>query len=763
VKKRIALVLFSFLLFFGKSFGEERTWKKQVKGIESIEKEIEELQLRLNSLEDLKKKKLESMQVGRPTIGLALSGGGAKGFAHIGVLKVLEEEGIPVDYISGTSMGSIVGGLYSMGYSAEELEKIVLDIDWDSLFDDTLDRKNTPMEQKLLNERYFASIAFRDGRIEIPSGLLNGYKTYRELKKLTWDAEKISKFKDLPIPFVAVATNLTTGNAVKFEEGDLAQVMSASMAIPSIFSPVRIGDDLYVDGMMSRNFPVQDVKELGAEIVIGVDVGTELDKDKQYNVFNIINQVFAYRGYESSQEQKKMVDYLIIPGLEEYSPTDFDKVEEIIRIGEVAARNQLNQLVELSVYKPEKINRIVGSQKKIHIDRLELTNDESRLSNKIVASLLKKPLPNDFTQKEINSFISKLYGLGVYETVFYKVHEDGTLSIALNDRPQNHVRLGFNYNTDYDSSVLLNTDLKNIIDDRGSKVNFDLRLSEYPRIKLDDFIYYGVRNKVGAILSAEYNEKPVFVYENGDKEAELKTQTFSLEAFLGTVLEQKNLTGIGVKQGFVNTNFEIGSDKYKDQSYDDEYRMFFFKTLLDTYPEKVSPKEGTYSEFRYYYGSNKIGNNGIDFYGPVYTLQKSFKISDNFSILGGLSGGAIDGENIIPDHYFKLGGMNTSLDTNEFEFYGLNAMRKSMEQFVLLQMGLQYSIFKNIYLKAKVNGATYKPVYAELDDTEIWTNYILGYGVTFGVKTFIGPIELTIMEDSDKGGVLGHLNIGYRF
>ena len=190
---------------------------------------------------------------------------------------------------------------------------------------------------------------------------------------------------------------------------------------------------------------------------------------------------------------------------------------------------------------------------------------------------------------------------------------------------------------------------------------------------------------------------------------------------------------------------------------------FFFKTLLDTYPEKVSPKEGTYSEFRYYYGSNKIGNNGIDFYGPVYTLQKSFKISDNFSILGGLSGGAIDGENIIPDHYFKLGGMNTSLDTNEFEFYGLNAMRKSMEQFVLLQMGLQYNVFKNIYLKAKVNGATYKPVYAELDDTEIWTNYILGYGVTFGVKTFIGPIELTIMEDSDKGGVLGHLNIGYRF
>jgi NTE family protein len=236
-----------------------------------------------------------------------------------------------------------------------------------------------------------------------------------------------------------------------------------------------------------------------------------------------------------------------------------------------------------------------------------------------------------------------------------------------------------------------------------------------------------------------------------------------VEAFLGTVLEQKNLTGIGIKQGFVDTSFEIGADTYKNVNYDDEYRMFFFKTLLDTYPEKIYPKEGIYSEFRYYYGSDKIGNNGVDFYGPAYTLQKSFKVSNRLSLLGGLSGGAIEGENIIPDYYFKLGGMTTSLDTNEFEFYGLNAMRKSMEQFILFQFGMQYNVFKSIYLTAKVNTATYKPVYPEVDDTDFWKNYIFGYGLTIGVKTLLGPVELSIMEDSDQGGVLTHLNIGYRF
>ena len=324
----------------------------------------------------------------------------------------------PVDCISGTSMGSIVGGLYSMGYSAAELEKIVVGINWDNLFDDSLDRKNTPMEQKILNERYFASIAFRDDGIDIPSGLLNGHKTYLELKKLTWNAEGVESFLNHPIPFVALATNLSTGNAVKFENGDLAQVMSASMAIPSIFSPVKIDGELYVDGMMSRNFPVEDVIELGADIVIGVDVGSDIEKDKQYNVFNIINQVFAYRGFESSLEQRKMVDYLIIPGLEDYSPTDFDKVQEIIEIGEKAAREQLDKLKELAIYKPKKVDTLIELDKTLYIEKLELVNLNGKLSEKAVVSLLKKPLPNTFSQEEINLFINKLYGVGIYESIF---------------------------------------------------------------------------------------------------------------------------------------------------------------------------------------------------------------------------------------------------------------------------------------------------------------------------------------------------------
>lgn len=214
--------------------------------------------------------------VDRPKVGLALSGVSARGFAHIGVLKVLEEVGMPVDYITGTSMGSIVGSLYAIGYPVEELDNIARQVDWDDLFRDNVGRRYMSMEDKRWDARYQASLFLDRGRIRLPSGLVAGQKVSELLARLTWSVHHVSNFDELPIPFACVATDIATGEPVVLRKGSLPEAVRASMAIPTLFTPVIINDRLLVDGLIARNLPAQEVRKMGAHVVIGVDVGSDL-------------------------------------------------------------------------------------------------------------------------------------------------------------------------------------------------------------------------------------------------------------------------------------------------------------------------------------------------------------------------------------------------------------------------------------------------------------------------------------------------------
>ena len=205
----------------------------------------------------------------RPRVGLALSGGGAKGFAHIGVLKVLESAGVPIDCISGTSMGSIVGALYAIGYSVDEIEAIALESDWEDIFSDAITRRDRPIEQKLVEDRYLLSLPLVGTKIGLPRGLIAGQKVSALLDRLTLPVHGQTSFRELPIPFSCVATDIVTGEAVVLDSGFLPEAIRASMAIPSAFTPVEIDGRLLVDGMLVRNFPVQDVIDLGADLVVG--------------------------------------------------------------------------------------------------------------------------------------------------------------------------------------------------------------------------------------------------------------------------------------------------------------------------------------------------------------------------------------------------------------------------------------------------------------------------------------------------------------
>ncbi|HEX9974225.1 MAG TPA: patatin-like phospholipase family protein, partial [bacterium] len=273
----------------------------------------------------------------RPKIGLVLSGGGAKGFAHVGVLKMLDSLQIPIDYIAGTSMGSIAGALYAIGYSGIDLEKLAYRSDWQEIFTDKPPRPDLPYFQKEQTGKYQLEFGVQGVKPMPPSGLIFGQKVSLLFSSLTFPYERITDFDQLPIPFRCVAVDLVTGNQVVIKNGSLAKAMRASMAIPTVFSPVEWGDSLLVDGGLLNNLPVDVVKQMGADIVIAVDVQSPLLARKQLtSALSVLEQTVSPVGIERVKENLKQVDLLIRPDIEEFTAADFDnmKIREIVRRGD---------------------------------------------------------------------------------------------------------------------------------------------------------------------------------------------------------------------------------------------------------------------------------------------------------------------------------------------------------------------------------------------------------------------------------------------
>lgn len=256
---------------------------------------------------------IESEQ--RPRVGLVLSGGGAKAAAHIPLLKALDSLQIEVDYIAGTSMGSFIGALYAIGYSAERIEKIFFQEDWNSImFNDKIPRPSLAMSEKHTDGRYVSTFPLDSWRIGLPKGLNQGQALSTLIARCAWPVNYQNDFSKFPTPFLCIATNMEDGDAVVLESGFLPDAVLASMTFPSVLTPVEIDDLLLVDGGVARNFPVADLKERGAEIIIGSDVSAKLyTKDELNSVVKVLEQISSYSGAISTQEQRKQCDILITP------------------------------------------------------------------------------------------------------------------------------------------------------------------------------------------------------------------------------------------------------------------------------------------------------------------------------------------------------------------------------------------------------------------------------------------------------------------
>lgn len=332
-------------------------------------------------------------------VGLVLSGGGAKGLAHIGALKVIEDAGVRIDYIGGTSMGAIIGALYASGYSAKELDSIFRETNFSRLIQDKIPRRPRTFYEKQESEKYALVLPFDRFKIGIPTGLSKGQNVYNLLSELTTHVSGVSDFSQLPIPFFCVATNVESGDEVILDHGYLPRAVSASGALPSLFGPVIINDQVLIDGGVVNNYPINEVKAKGMDLIIGVDVQDSLKgRDRLKSALDVLVQINNYRTINDMKEKREKTDVYIHPNIKDFSVVSFSEGKNIVESGVVATEAYMEQLQEIAAkqkHVPKKEIKFV-IRDTIYIKDVRIEGNE-KYSRSYVLGKLKLRTPDKVT------------------------------------------------------------------------------------------------------------------------------------------------------------------------------------------------------------------------------------------------------------------------------------------------------------------------------------------------------------------------------
>ena len=430
----------------------------------------------------------------RPKVGLSLSGGGAKGAAHIGLLKVIDSAGIRIDYITGTSMGAVLGGLYAIGYTGNDLEKIAREARWDMLISNKVPLNDINIEEKDEAGRYVAELPMVGLKPSIPLGVIEGQELNKLLSNLTFPVHQISSFDSLPIPFRCVGADIITGEPIVLNKGYLPTAMRASMAIPSVFMPVKLDGHLLVDGGLVNNFPVNDVKEMGADIVIGGYTGGRLyTEEEMTSVIKLIYQSASFNRIADSKMQMGLCDILANYDLElqNYSAGSFSNIDSIIDIGYRVALKLYPQLKRLA----DSLN-MTDDSPRLPLQRyyvndicvsqiyIEGASDES---SALVMGKLNLKQGETYNIDQINDAINCVYGTRFFDKVYYTIEPTiygNQITIHVKESRRAAFKFGLHYDNEQASGILLNLTLRNMLG-HGSRVLATLDVAEYPKVRIN--------------------------------------------------------------------------------------------------------------------------------------------------------------------------------------------------------------------------------------------------------------------------------------
>ncbi len=529
----------------------------------------------------------------RPRIGLALSGGGARGASHIGVLKVLERERIPIDYIAGTSMGSIVGGMYASGMSPEEIEAQLVAVDWDDIFEDKVDREYRSFRRKTDDRLWLISRkpGFNDGKITLPPGLVQGQKINQMLIALTLRVADIDNFDELAIPFRAVAADIQTGETVVLGAGSLPKAIRASMSIPAAMTPVPWGERNLVDGGIASNLPIEVVRGMGADIVIAVDISTPLsEEDVSKSLLSVTGQLVGFLTRRNTVAEIATLaaqDILLIPDLGDIKTGDFDRMADAVPTGVASAEEHLTELRRHSLDELAFAAHVGARRMPVNEPPIiEFVRFENRtriadefLLGRLHASQSGKPLVGhrlDVAQLERG--IDELYGLEIFSTIDYEViEEDGKHGLRIWALPRSwgpdYLQLGIKWQTSFNGEGVFNFStslLKTEMNAWNGEWRSALALGEEPGILTDFYQPLGKFGRWFAGAKASFDQFNVnqFADETADIVEQARISQFAASAYGGREFGTWGRGSLIYTRGTGNREIRIGDPNSPDIDFD---------------------------------------------------------------------------------------------------------------------------------------------------------------------------------------------------
>ena len=714
-------------------------------------------------------------------VGLVLSGGGAKGLAHIGVLKTIDSLGISVDYIAGTSMGAIIGSLYASGYSGKQLDSIFKDLDFEDLISDYHPRESKTFYERDNSEKYAISLPFNDFKVSLPSAISRGQNVFNLFTKLTLHASHIKNFAELPIPFFCIATNIENGEPVMLESGNLAQAIAASGAFPSLFQPVIIDNQILIDGGVTNNYPVDELREKGMDIIIGVDVQDDLsNRDNLKTAPEILLQINNYRTINNMKVKSKKTDIYIKPDIREFSVISFDFGKEIIKNGERAAFKKIFYLKDLA----NKQNTTPRAPLKvIPVDSISINSinieGNKKFSRSYILGKLKFKGNTTVSYEDFNAGVNNLASTNNFDMFSYRfIPKDKGYDLKANLKESDvntYLKLGVHYDDLYKSAALINITQKHLLFN-SDVTSLDVILGDNVRYNFEYYIDKGFYWSIG--LKSRYNEfnksinattvlDALQIMTTGLNKIGVKLTDFTNQFYLQTLFQKDFSLSLGAEHKRLNITSETILDNSNDQETVFEKSDFYgvFGTLkFDSYDNKYFPTKGAYfnGDFHWYLSSSDHNNNFKQFSYAKADLGYAFKVTDAFSINLESQGGFKFGDNQNASLDFALGGYGNNFINNYVSFIGYDYVAIPGDSFVKATMTLDCEIFKKNHINFIAN---YANVADNIFDDGEWltTPDYSGYGLGYSVETFVGPIEAKYTWSPETKESKWFFNLGFWF
>jgi NTE family protein len=713
---------------------------------------------------------LQAAEPPRPKIGLVLSGGAARGLAHIGVLKALEEQGIRIDAIAGTSMGAVIGGLYASGYKIDELEKLALGIDWKQALSDAPPREDVPFRRKQDDRDFLVKqqLSFRDdGSLGLPLGVIQGQNLALLLESMLAHASGTRDFDKLPIPFRAVATDIASGEKVVFRRGHLPQVVRASMSIPAVFAPVELDGRLLVDGGMTDNIPLDVVREMGVDIAIVVDIGTPLRSRKQLaTVVDVLNQSITLMTRRNSEEQLATLhrnDILIQPALASYGSTDFGRAQDIIDAGYRATRILDTRLAGLRP-PPNPDAELVAArapeQRTPVINTIRIEND-SKVSDAVIRYYIRQPLGEPLDLDRLRIDMGTLYGLDYFEQVQYRVARKGqehTLVISARGKRSgtDYLRLGLNLSDDMrgDSAFNIGASYRvNGINSLGGEWLTRAQIGDQQDLYSEFYQPLDTGSRYFVAPYVNLQTQNVEATLDNDPIAEYRLERYGFGLNIGRQIANNGEIRLGIGEAWGNADVKIGDRSLPRVSFSEGF--YALKYSFDSLDNVYFPHTGeninlTLREFDPSLGSTQRYRQW------EFSLDKALSEGPNTWILGGRYGRTLDNAEVVTSS-FLLGGARQLSGFRQDSIAGQNISLMRAVYYRRLTPRTYLPLDFPLYL-----GASLERGRAWNNDNQFDTGYINAASVFLGFDTPLGPLNFSYGLNNDNQKAL-YLNLGQTF